>query len=135
MVRLGSKVIAAAWLVYWACLFISTHIPIPKSVPQVRHGDKVAHFVAYFGLTLLGAWRLSAKKQLSLKTLGGWAALYCLYGVADELLQPFVGRTFSVWDWLADALGVALATLAVLWFWRAKLSEQGSANRAAVRPM
>jgi VanZ family protein len=135
MLRLAPKFIVAVWLVYWACLFISTHIPIPRSAPQIRHGDKVAHFAAYFGLTILGAWRLSSKKQLSIKMLAAWAGLYCLYGLADEFLQPFVGRSLSIWDWLADVLGVALATLAVSWFWRAELSERGGERGSAVRPM
>jgi VanZ family protein len=53
--------------------------------------------------------------------------VYALYGVADELLQPLVGRSRSFWDWLADAAGVALATLAAHWFLRKKLSEQRGA--------
>jgi len=135
MVRPGAKVIAAAWLVYWACLFISTHIPIPKSAPRIRHGDKLAHFAAYFALTLLGAWRLRSNNHRSITMLWIWAAFYGLYGVADEILQPFVGRTRSIWDWLADLLGVVLATLAVSWFWRSKLSEQAGGKRSAVPPM
>lgn len=122
--RFKPRTIALFWLGYWLLLFISTHVPIPKAAPQIRHGDKVAHFIAYAGLTLLGAWRLHAREQLCIKSVSFWAAVYCAFGAMDELLQPLVGRTLSLWDWLADALGVAAATLAIAAFWPRKLSKR-----------
>jgi len=118
------RTVLGLWVLYWGCLFISTHVPVPRGMPHIRNADKVAHFVAYFGLAALGAWRLlAARPSVSLATLWRWAGVYALFGVADELLQPFVGRTLSFWDWAADVMGVTTATLLVSLLVRKKLSE------------
>ena len=115
------------WLTYWATLFLLTHIPLPPSVGlKIPQGDKILHFVAYFILAWLGArrWCLTDKRTRRLRTLILWALLYALYGLADECLQPFVGRHRSMGDWLADIGGIVVATLWTLaWASRARLSE------------
>lgn len=99
--------------IYWATLFVLTHVPI--SVQGPRHFDKVVHFLAYAGLgagmvsVLPGAWRRSVTGLL----LAIGAA--CLYGVVDEVIQGFVpGRTADVLDWCADAAG---ATVGATFVW------------------
>lgn len=93
---------------YWASLFVLTHVPVPIQSP-VRHFDKVVHFLAYAGLgagmivVLPRAWRRSLFGLLF--AIGAvW-----LYGVVDEIIQGFVpGRTADFLDWCADAAGAAV---------------------------
>ena len=69
--------------------------------------DKLIHFTGFFvlgGLAVLAGWRLSMLRLAIILT--GYAAL-------TEILQYFIpGRSFSMLDWLADALGIAVAVLA-----------------------
>jgi len=99
-------------IVYWAALFVSTHIPLPKSGSQVN--DKTAHLVAYGLLAFLLAAVLSRKfRPLPLAALAMGVA--ATYGAVDELLQLLVSsRTADVSDWLADVTGAAIGTAVFL---------------------
>ena len=69
-------VVFILWIAYWVCLFVSTHVPMPAQIPRVRHGDKVLHFVAFLGLTLLGGSALTAWRRVrTLSTLQKWAGI------------------------------------------------------------
>ena len=96
------------WVGYWVVLFVLTHIPVEPRVPGMRHGDKILHVVAYFVLTFLGGWAASQRMRAS--RLLGWAIVYAAYAAADEYLQRFAGRSMTLGDFLADLLGIALAT-------------------------
>ena len=100
------------WLAYWVGIFVATHLPITAKLPvPVRGGDKVAHFLAYALLTLLGGWFLCSRSvRPHAFTFAVWGAVYAAYGAVDELLQPFVHRTSSWGDWVADLLGVGVVT-------------------------
>lgn len=104
----------AIWLSYWVCLFVSTHIPLPEKILSGHHADKVAHFVAYFVLTLFGGWWLRAGHSIRRITLVWLAAVFLAYGAFDETTQPFVGRSMTLGDWAADALGVMIG-MGLLW--------------------
>ena len=41
-------------------------------------------------------------------------------GAVDELTQPFVSRTASLADWLADIVGIIIALLTLVWFNRSQ---------------
>ncbi len=94
----------------WVVLATLTHIPVPQAVQSIGRFDKVAHLVMYFPLGLL----------LPVCQIRGcqkwWVCLLVIagYGVLDELLQIPVGRTASVFDWLADVAG-ACAGLVTLY--------------------
>ena len=101
-----------AWILYWIFIATLTHIPWP---PGQRAGipgaDKVVHFCLYFGLAMLGVRWLSLRGARM--TLGGVVLLGILllfYGIVDELTQPLTQRSSSVWDWLADAIGIIAGT-------------------------
>jgi VanZ family protein len=90
-----------------------THIPGPK-VPRALQGhylDKAEHIMAY-GL-IAGLFLLSLKRPVRpavlLIGLAGLAAL----GALDEVTQPPVHRVASVWDYVCDLIGVAIACLLV----------------------
>jgi VanZ family protein len=86
--------------VLWAALLyaLSSQPRLPPG-PDVPNFDKVAHYGAYlvFGVLL-------ARAPVSVVFA---AAIGILYGASDEVHQMFVpGRSPSVLDWAADALGV-----------------------------
>jgi VanZ family protein len=96
-----------------------THVPIPRGARLPPGGDKVIHFVAYFVLTLLGGRAaMGRRRSVTLAWAVGWAIVYAAYGVADEVIQGFVGRTPALDDWLADACGVAAATAILVMYGR-----------------
>jgi VanZ family protein len=100
------------WLAYWLVLFVLTHIPVSPHIPGIRNGDKLLHLIAYFVLTFLGGW--AANRPVAPRFLAGWALVYAMYGVVDEYLQRFTGRSMTFGDLAADWLGIAVAT-AILW--------------------
>src|SRR5687768_10206102 len=85
---------------YWAGIFVLTHLP-PPAVRGVlpRMWDKLGHFLMYFLLSAL----LGAALVLTFPRRR-WIPLWVLligfaYGAVDELLQPFVRREATLWDW------------------------------------
>lgn len=84
--------------------------------PDLFGPDKVQHFLAFLALTLLA--------RLSWPRLHGiWiVAMLAAYGIAIEYVQamPFVGRTSSIADVVADLVGIAagFVGLAILRFSR-----------------
>lgn len=100
------------WLAYWVLAFAVTHAPIRGlPTPRFEGADKVVHFLLYFGLTWLGCRAIGAwRGRLGVKPAILLALLFSAYGVADEWLQGFVGRTPSRYDWFADLAGIAAAT-------------------------
>lgn len=99
-----------ALLAYCATIFwLSAQERLP--MPDVFHfQDKVLHLGAYFVMGFFG-WRAFRHLPLSQTALAWTTFLFCsLYGMSDEWHQSFVpGRSVSVFDWLADSLGAALA--------------------------
>lgn len=58
-----------------------------------------------------------------------WVLIYSAYAGLDEWLQPLVGRTMSLGDWLADVAGIISASLWMLLRQQAKtLSEHSSSS-------
>ena len=96
------------WLILWrglgwlllASIITLSLIPAPPSAPG---GDKLHHFLAYFGLMLLfSQWH--ERKHLSLLALA-----FITLGIAIELIQPMTGRYFSWMDMVANSSGVFVA--------------------------
>ena len=117
------KIAPAVALVCYICLLgISTHLP-PMGLRAVSFdlninvSDKLAHSGAYGGLTLLVllVWRTRRKPGLSLRSKTVWVAGLCLLiagcGLIDESTQPFVGRQFDWFDWLANLCGMTSAVI------------------------
>ncbi len=104
---------AVAALVSLAVLFAPA-----SDVPAAADGvDKLVHAVLFCVLALTGRWAGVGRRVLA----GGLVG----YAVASELLQGALplGRTASVWDALADVVGVVLG----LAIWRTAV------RRTAVR--
>jgi hypothetical protein len=118
------------WVSYWAGLFVLTHTPVVGGGRfHFDYADKLAHFVLYFVLTLVGSYYLGTRRPLSSATILLWSGIFAVYGMLDEWLQQFVGRSMTLSDWLADAGGIAVATVWLVWrSRRAKLSEQAGSG-------
>jgi hypothetical protein len=113
--RLGGSVTVSLWtqLVLGACsggaMAYAAFILIAPDVgppPLFPFQDKVFHAVAFAGLT--GPAVLVLPRRL----LWFWLAHMVMLGGGIEVVQALGGdgRTASVWDFLADAVGIAAAT-------------------------
>ena len=85
-----------------------------SDLPSTPGGDKTAHLAAYAIMAALFArafWFGTAWTPRSLFIAA--ASVSIGYGAFDELHQYFVpGRFASIGDWVADAAGAVLGTLA-----------------------
>lgn len=79
--------------------------------PEFRFSDKLAHLSGFFLLAALAQAGYESRRtarRLMLALLG--------YGLLIELVQALLPwREFSLWDWVADAAGVALCVALAYW--------------------
>jgi len=113
-------------IIYWPVIFLLTHIPLPRIVSQANLSDKTLHFMVYFILVFLLWGTIKPYSKVIWSKPPVWAILAVIvwYGVMDEWLQGFVGRTADVHDFFADLAGTltSLAILSILSFWPALLA-------------
>ena len=107
-------------LTYWRSLVITLLIAYGCLVrqplhtfPPIEHGDKWSHYAAFMLLTLCILWD---SHQATVTPWKKWtlAILYPIaYGGISELLQSkyFYPRIGEWADWLADCIGVLIASL------------------------
>lgn len=98
-------------IVYFALLFIATHVPMP-SHDMPSYSDKWFHFGGYAVLTMcvLAGWELTIGVLQARHYFAVWLA-GTLYGVFDEVTQSFVSRTCDINDWAMDVLGIVCGLL------------------------
>lgn len=79
-------------------------MPLDHYVFTITFSDKVLHFLAFFGFSVL------ADIALIKKEFWVWKGIpLVFYGALIEILQSFTPfRSFSVWDWIADIAGVVV---------------------------
>lgn len=108
--QLVSKRPYIGWLaiVYWAALFVATHIPIPQLPMADAGSDKVVHVVAFAGLGFLTALWLAVGGWFTVRHLIGLLAVLFVYAAFDEWLQQFVNRQTDPADWVADVIGATM---------------------------
>lgn len=90
----------AAWITAFIALAIAvgTLLPVPQPNLDVSHSDKIQHFVAFAALIL----PMAVAHPRALRWLLPAAIAF---GGAIELIQPFVGRSRELGDFIADAAG------------------------------
>src|SRR4030042_3775122 len=101
------------WLVilfiFAAIVFSFTHIPhhLLPVLLQMNGLDKVLHALAYGIITFLFilSLRVSHNSMFNLILL----LTILAFAAVDELTQNFVGRTVSLYDWIADFAGIVFA--------------------------
>lgn len=81
---------------------LATLTPLPRAV-SVGGGDKLHHVIAFAALAL-------PVSLLRPKVLPVAMLLLAAYGGAIELIQPLVGRSCELADWLADLAGILLGS-------------------------
>ncbi|GAG33646.1 unnamed protein product, partial [marine sediment metagenome] len=115
------KLIIISLLVYWPGIFILAHIPIPRLVYKAQVSDKGIHFLAYLILVFLLWFAISPNKKVSWRKAAVWWVLLVVvwYGVVDELLQGYVGRSCDVMDFFANLVGTlaGLILFSFFTFW------------------
>jgi len=94
-------------------MFVATHIPMKShGIAFLKHADKVVHVAMFFTLTWIGGRRLRASTgMIAGGALVVWGLVYVGYAVVDEWLQPWFGRSMTLGDWIADAIGVTAASV------------------------
>jgi len=108
-----TSVFNVKWLVilffFTAIVFTFTHIPqqVLPVLLQMNGLDKVLHALAYGIITFLFilSFRVSHNSMFNLIPLSTVLA----FAAVDELTQNFVGRTASLYDWIADLAGIVFA--------------------------
>jgi len=121
---------------YWAMLFLLTHMPGDERDEQPRrkipHLDKVAHAAAFAGLAALACLAVAAFRPVTPPVLVGIASVLATYAAVDELTQGLIrDRTPDLRDWLADMLGTLAGIGAFL---LARLALVGRLAKAATAP-
>jgi len=131
VLSLRKKLSIILLLVYWLGIFTLTHIPIPQVVCKAQVSDKSLHFLAYLILVFLLWFAISPDKKVNWHKAAAWWVLLVVvwYGVADEVLQGFVGRSCDVMDFSADLAGTltGLILFSFLTFWPVLLAVTGIA--------
>lgn len=79
----------------------------PAGLPSVPGSDKMHHVLAFALLALPAA-------LLSPRMLWAVVPLAAAFGAGIEVVQPFVGRSAELADWMADMAGLATGTCAGL---------------------
>jgi hypothetical protein len=100
-------------------------------VRKAQVSDKSLHFVAYLILVFLLWFAISPGRKVNWRRAAVWWVLVVVvgYGVADELIQGYVGRNCDVIDFLADLAGslAGLILLSIFPFLTASLVITGAA--------
>ncbi len=103
-------------ILYWILLFTATSLPT-SNLPSVAVSDKIKHFSAFFGLSVLLSLTLLYQNKVVLfkkHFLSVSLVISSFYGVLDEIHQSFIpGRNSEFLDWVADSLGAAAGVLLV----------------------
>ena len=83
--------------------------------------DKIYHFMAYFLFTLLVYNYCNSKKVTNSIAISGIVVI--IYGIIIEVLQHILTsyRTFDLYDAIANALGVILAVVVLVYINNLKL--------------
>ena len=118
-------------VIYVGCIMLLSLLP-PEDFPQVplfEGIDKVVHIMMYLIFSILGCWALKAEIYRSrvwiilLATIG--------WGILMEIsqLEMHIGRSFSWYDALANAIGVCLGM--TIYF----VTTRGAFNRSFAEPI
>jgi VanZ family protein len=112
------KLAIVALAVYWPTLFILAHIPIPGKVRDAGVSDKALHFLAYLILVFLFWIVLNPNRKVCWRKAASWLVLLTMlvYGIMDELLQGYWGRSCDVMDLVADLAGIFAGLILLTFF-------------------
>lgn len=99
-------------------LFVSLVKIKSEGLPvSFKHADKIFHFGAYFGMTLIWHFWLFAKEKTNNLQPHLWICLFIIgFGIVVEIIQRDLTtyRGFEWLDILANSLGVMFASLVLV---------------------
>ena len=110
-------------IVYWVVMFVGTHWPEierygPERFWRIPHSDKLAHAGLYAVWTAIWWWLLSAGGRRVAETAVNWLVLGgAVYAIFDEATQAIVARDPSIYDFVADMVGL-LMVVSILSLWQ-----------------
>ena len=104
------RLITWGLVAYTVALLLGTHLP-KDAIPELHEKDKVIHFVAFLGLSLLTfAYQDAYDTERRKGMVAAFVALI-LFASADEYTQQFSpGRFSTLSDWVANCIGIAVGT-------------------------
>jgi len=121
-ISLRRKIWVFILVLYWGAIFALTHIPAEHIAewaigPQIW--DKMLHFAAYLILVVLLWYARYGRSQARWSQRQAWIVLCVLagYGIFDEWLQGYCGRSCDIYDFIYDIIGV-VAGLVILSIFR-----------------
>jgi len=114
-----SALLGYCGFIYW--LSAKETLPMPM---LFIFQDKLVHAGAYFVMGIF-SWRAFRHRRLKSLNLVLICFIFCsVYGMSDEWHQYYVpGRSSSIWDWLADSVGAAMALGLLVRFGMIKLEK------------
>ena len=126
------KLSVIPFLLYWPILFTLMHIPIPSGGNwqiTIALSDKILHCFAYLILLFVVWFALKQDAKVNWKKAITWWIILAMaiYGLIDEWLQSYVGRSPDITDFASDMIAVVLGLLmlSVIPFWPAGLAVTG----------
>ena len=131
MDRPASSASTARWLLLSAGLVCAFGMlgPFRGLERHIVPVDKAAHFIAFYGVTLLAFSAFPKRRRMDLVMLAIFA------GAAVEVFQSLTGRDGEIGDLLADAAG-AFAVFAPIYLERQReLRTERRASRVASAPV
>jgi|688.fasta_scaffold405772_3 VanZ family protein len=135
--RRSFRPLLALTIGYTLVLVFATHYPEPgRLLGPNPPSDKTLHLLAYGTLGLLTAAALAASGRWSLRSLAGLATGLAAFAAADEITQPWFGRSAEPLDWACDLAGLAagIAAVAAARWWRHRAARGlGSRPRRSVQ--
>jgi VanZ family protein len=107
MQRFLSSIMRFMHAIFWllvAIVSVLMLIELKPSTSSIPNIDKLEHAIVFIALTITGCLAYAQKKPW---VIAGLIALGALYEVLQALLT--VTRQASVYDWLADVVGILIA--------------------------
>ncbi len=105
-------------VLWWGFIFTLTSLPgtsLPKN--SIIGIDKLVHIVMYGGLSFFLTIVLAKRGLRDIKLLISVILITLIYAYFDEWHQPFVGRTFSHYDVIANMIGVLITSVPVTFYY------------------
>lgn len=94
-----------------AILVVSTIPGSSIKIPNVWSFDKILHTIKYFIFAFLA---INALESISTKTVVIMVVIGTLYGGFNEVWQGAVGREASIYDAIANGVGMILGSIITL---------------------
>ena len=98
-----NKLLLIGWLMIIAVIVLSL-APIGSAIPDVKNGDKIGHFIAYFSLMTWFSWLYPKPLVRNLYAIG----LIVLGGTMEILQSMTVYRMGDIEDFHVNTIGVII---------------------------